>query len=181
MYCPSKTIKLRCSCVDPLYVISMCEATAIWIQSTPSCVNLLCCMSVRTNWVQIVLTTVFGRSVLCYMQYWPKCVETAWVHSDSTAIDMHLWRYKHSPWKVMYMYWFQPLCGYISQNRVQMVLVHWLLPAIVMLHVLSIQNNQIEMQLCGATVCDIYVWSYSHLNSVDSILCGATVLHVSSN
>jgi hypothetical protein len=32
-----------------------------------------------------------------------------------------------------------------------------MLPAIVMLHVLSIQNNQIEMQLCGATVCDIYV------------------------
>ncbi len=36
------------------------------------------------------------------------------------------------------------------------------------------------MQLCGATVCDIYVWSYSHLNSVNYILCGSTVLHVSS-
>ena len=35
--------------------------------------------------------------------------------------------------------------------------LHCMLPAIVMLHVLSIQNNQIEMQLCGSTVYDIYV------------------------
>jgi hypothetical protein len=36
-------------------------------------------------------------------------------------------------------------------------LVQCMLPDIVMLQVLSIQNNQIEIELCGSTACDIYV------------------------
>ncbi len=195
MMAPSKTIKLRCSCVDPLYVTSMCEAT--------SCAHLidsiLCgstVLQVSSNYLSPDSDDPLYLACLCYMwhalltklscdsmdpQYWICICEVSCIFHGH----------------YMYMYWFQPLCGYISQNWVQMVLVHSMVPAIVMLHVLSIQNNQIEMQLCGATVCDIYVklqpfeLSWLHpvwihcaacqFQLIESILCGSTVLHVSSN
>ena len=64
---------------------------------------------------------------------------------------------------------------------VQMVLVHCNWQANTMLNVISVKNNQIELQqhdqlytifMCGAT-CWLY-W-------IDFILCGFTVLQVSSN
>jgi len=83
---------------------------AVLIQLTPSCVDPLCCKSVPTIWVQIVLTHCIWH--VCAMwhalltklscdsmdpQYWICICEVSCIFHGH----------------YMYMYWSQPLCGYI--------------------------------------------------------------------
>ncbi len=96
MYCPpSKTIKLRCSCVDPLYVISMCEAT--------SCAHpidsILCgstVLQVSSNYLSPDSADPLYLACLCYVTCIIDQIEL-WQHG-SLVLDMHLWSFMHFPW-----------------------------------------------------------------------------------